>query len=40
MSDWIKWAELPWEEVNQNISRKVVMKNRMMTHKYAPLQQM
>lgn len=30
MSDWIKWSELPWEEVSQNISRKLVMKNRMM----------
>lgn len=26
----IKWDQMPWEEVNENISRKVVMRNRMM----------
>ena len=26
----IKWDQMPWEEVNENISRKVVIKKRMM----------
>ena len=30
MSAGIKWSEMKWEEVNDHISRKVVMKDRLM----------
>ena len=30
MSAGIKWSEMNWEEVNDHISRKVVMKDRLM----------
>jgi quercetin dioxygenase-like cupin family protein len=30
MPAWIKWSEMDWEEVNEHISRKVVMEDRLM----------
>jgi quercetin dioxygenase-like cupin family protein len=30
MTSWTKWDQLPWEEVKENIYRKVVMGDRMM----------
>jgi quercetin dioxygenase-like cupin family protein len=30
MTSWTKWDRLPWEEVKENIYRKVVMGDRMM----------
>lgn len=30
MTSWTKWEQLPWEEVKENISRKLVMGDRMM----------
>ena len=35
---WIKWDEIPWEPVNDRISRKVVMRERMMMvmYRFAP----
>jgi quercetin dioxygenase-like cupin family protein len=34
MTQWIKWNEMPWEEVNENISRKMVMGDRVMMIMY------
>jgi len=38
MSYWIKWEEIPWERVNDQISRKVVVRDRMMMvmYRFAP----
>jgi len=30
MNEEIQWSKMPWEEVNEHISRKVVMKDRLM----------
>jgi quercetin dioxygenase-like cupin family protein len=30
MPSWVKWEGLPWEEVTEKVSRKVVMNDRMM----------
>ena len=30
MNEEIHWSEMPWEEVNEHISRKVVMKDHLM----------
>lgn len=39
MPYWIKCEEMPWEEVNEQISRKVVMGDRIMMvmYRFAPL---
>jgi quercetin dioxygenase-like cupin family protein len=34
MARSIKWGEIPWEEVNENVSRKVIMGDRMMMVMY------
>ena len=34
MQYWIKWDEMPWEEVNPQISRRVVSRDRMMMVMY------
>ena len=34
MTDRVIWDQIPWEEVNENISRKVVMGDRMMMVQY------
>jgi quercetin dioxygenase-like cupin family protein len=31
---WIKWAEMPWERVNDQIDRKLVSRDRMMMVMY------
>jgi len=31
---WIIWEKIPWEEVNDQISRKVVVRDRMMMVMY------
>jgi len=35
---WIKWDERPWEPVNDQISRKMVIRDRMMMvlYRFAP----
>src|SRR5581483_11424809 len=35
---WIKWDELPWERVNDQIDRKVVVRERLMMvmYRFAP----
>jgi quercetin dioxygenase-like cupin family protein len=34
VSYWVQWDEIPWEEVNEHIHRKVVMGDRMMMVMY------
>lgn len=34
MPYWIKWGEMPWEEVNANVSRKVIIRDHMMMVMY------
>ena len=31
---WIKWSEMPWERVNGQIDRKLVVRDRMMMVMY------
>ena len=40
MSAGIKWSEMNWEEVNDHIRRKVVMKDRLMMvlYRFGPYQ--
>ena len=38
MPYWVKWDEIPWEEVNPQISRRIVVRDRMMMvmYRFAP----
>ncbi len=38
MDCWTKWDDMPWEDVIEGVSRKVVMGNRMMMvyYRFAP----
>jgi quercetin dioxygenase-like cupin family protein len=41
MNAWVKWDQIPWEEVNQNISRKVIIGNNLMMvlYQFQPFQE-
>ena len=38
MPYWVKWDEMPWEDVNAQISRRIVIRDRMMMvmYRFAP----
>ena len=38
MPYWVKWDEMPWEDVNAQISRRIVIRDRIMMvmYRFAP----